>query len=88
LNDQIGFGANVDYGHINSSTNLTRFGVSADYRFTNGPIVSAEIGQLEANVLGLTGAEPYGKVEIGFKFGGKRGTTCDTRGFTQFVPGL
>lgn len=88
VSQEIGFGANVDYGRFNSNTDLTRFGVNADYKFGNGPIVSAEIGQLDANALGLSGSEPYAKLGIAFQFGGKRGATFDTRSFTQFLPGL
>lgn len=85
---QIGFGANFDYGRLDSNVDLTRFGVNADYKFAGGPVISAEIGQLHANAFGLGGTEAYAKIGIGFEFGAKRGATFNTRSLTRLLPGL
>lgn len=84
----IGFGAGFDYGGFGGSVDLTRFGVNADYTVTNGPTLSAELGQLHANGFGLSGNEAYAKIGIGFKFGAKRGVTFGNRSLTRLLPGL
>lgn len=85
--DQVGFGAAFDYGRIDSSTDLTRFGINADYSMDSGPTFAAEIGQLDANAFGLGGTEAYAKLSVGFKFGAKRGATFGTRSLTRLLPG-
>jgi hypothetical protein len=86
--EQIGFGASFDYGRIDSSTDLTRLGINADYKFGNGLTLAAEVGQLDANAFGFGGAEAYAKVSVGFEFGAKRGASFDNRSLTRLLPGF
>ncbi|ACM02066.1 hypothetical protein [Cereibacter sphaeroides] len=82
-----GFGVGGKVNHLDvEGLDTTRFGLTGDYTLPNGLALTAEIGGVNADDLGLDGTEPY--VGIGARFDFGRGAMFSRRSLSAVAPGL
>lgn len=83
ISDSVSAIADFGYGDI-ADNDITRISAGAEYQFTNGPSVYAEIGNLDID----TGNSAFIGLGATVAFGAARGTTFDRRGaFETLIPG-
>ncbi|MGP3697030.1 outer membrane beta-barrel protein [Rhodobacter sp. NSM] len=85
LSSGFGVGGKLDHLDI-EGLDTTRVGLTGDYTLPNGLALTAEVGTVNADDLGLDGSEPYVGVGARFDFG--RGSMFSRRNLTAVAPGL
>ncbi|MCE6949989.1 hypothetical protein LAZ40_05115 [Cereibacter sphaeroides] len=87
LSGSFGLGGKIQHLDI-EGLDTTRFGLTGDYTLPNGLALTAEVGALDADDLGLDGSEPYVGIGARFDFGPNRGTMFSRRSLLSVTPGL
>lgn len=87
LNEQIDLTAGVEHATYDNDLDLTRLSLGMDYSAGGPTKFYAEIGSLNADVLGLSGSEAFFNLGIRLDFGAKRGATFGQRGLLDLIPG-
>ncbi|SNX68351.1 hypothetical protein SAMN05878503_10279 [Cereibacter ovatus] len=83
------FGVGGKVQHVDmEGIDATRFGVTGDYSLPNGFALTAELGAVNSDDLGLDGTEPYIGIGARFDFGMNRGTSFSRRSILGVAPGL
>lgn len=84
INNSVSAIADVGYGSIGND-DITRVSAGAEYDFTSGPTVYAELGNLDLDGASST----FIGIGASVQFGATRGTTFDRRGaFETLIPGF
>lgn len=85
---QGGFGLGGKVQHLDiEGLDATRLGVTGQYGFANGLAVTAEVGTVTSDDLGLDGVEPYIGIGARFDLGSTRGTTFNRRSILSVAAG-
>ena len=88
FDNNFGITGKIDHTSLGGGVDLTLFSVGVDYSLTPSSMLYAEIGSLEASVLGLSASQSFVGVGARINFGAARGVTFKRRGFLDLLPGL
>ncbi|PTE22149.1 hypothetical protein FAZ78_09225 [Cereibacter changlensis] len=82
-----GLGGKLQNADFDDDASMTRVGLTGDYTMPNGMGLTAELGRLNSDGLGV-GDETYVGIGAKMSFGPNQGVTFGKRGLLDVLPGL